>query len=147
MNKIILFILFIPLLFFSIYLGVTQYTNRKTNIDSNINTNLQTNPTATDNDAINEPTVSPALSQINLIVTSPESGTTVDARSITVSGTTKEKIDVVVNDIELTSGADGTFKVDVALDEGDNYISIVVYDQEGNVSEREILVTRAMSAN
>jgi hypothetical protein len=153
MKKIIPFILFIPLFFFSIYFGYRQYVNNKTNKGANTITNKNAN--SSPNSAITSvpsPTLAllPAptlavMSQINLIITSPESGSTVDGTSITVSGTTKPKIDVVVNDQELLSGADGSFNTSVTLDEGENYISIVAYDEDGNVAEREILIMRTMS--
>jgi hypothetical protein len=47
-----------------------------------------------------------------------------------------------VNDQELTSNADGSFSTTVLLDEGENYISVVAYDEVGNSAERELLVTR-----
>ena len=94
--------------------------------------------------SLSAPTLA-VMSQINLIITSPESGSTLDGTSVIVSGTTKPNIDVVVNDQELVSGADGSFKATIGLDEGENYISIVAYDEEGNVAEREILVMRTPS--
>jgi hypothetical protein len=164
MKKIIPFIVFIPLLFLSIYLGYTQYANRKANKGANINANMSGNKEANSNtntgakSNTNEPTQilpsiaptsspssSPAVSQINLVISTPESGIITDTSSIVVSGTTKPKIDIVVNDKDLVSGEDGSFNISVSLDEGDNYISIVAYDEEGNVAEREIMITRATS--
>lgn len=145
MKKIIPFILFIPLLFFSIYLGYTQYTHKQTNNSINLSVNKEMGSSKI-NTATPIPTSPPIVeSKINLVITSPESGTTVDGVTITVKGSTKPSIDVVVNDKELVSGTDGSFEVVVPLDEGDNYISIVAFDEVGNVAEREIMITRTTS--
>jgi hypothetical protein len=85
------------------------------------------------------------VSQISLTLLSPDSGAVVDSSSIIVSGKTKSSISVVVNEQDTISTADGSFKATVTLDEGENYISIVAYDEDGNVAEREILITRATS--
>lgn len=149
MKKILPFLLFFSLILLSVYFGFSQSKNKKINISKNMSAKNNTNTSTHTNVTVTllptlvlSPSPTSSSSQINLIISSPQSGSTVDVNSITVNGTTKAKIAVVVNDSELTTGADGTFKVEVVLDEGDNYISIVAYDEEGNIAEREIMITR-----
>lgn len=145
MKKIIPFLLFLPLILFSIYLGFTQFQNKKTASTTVINTigsrQIQMfTPTDT-------PKTIPTLPSqtINLTISAPISGSTVDAVTIVVSGSTEPNATVVINDAEVTASVNGKFQTNVLLDEGDNYISIVAYNDFGNVAEREILVTRTVS--
>lgn len=141
MKKIIPFVLFLPLILFSIYLGFTQLKSR-TQTNSNKG-NFVPSPT------IIIPTSAEVITSvptsINLHITSPESGVQVDSTSIVVLGTTEKNIHVAINDQDLISNTDGSFKTSVLLDEGENYISIVAYDEGGNTTEREIMVTRLIS--
>ena len=153
MKKIIPFLLFISLLIFSIYLGFTQFKNNKgknniTNVSSNsveksirVPTNISTFSSPTPKQG----TTVVSTDQINLTISSPESGTVVDAATITISGSTQSSASIVINDSEIVANKDGSFQSSVSLDEGDNYISIVAYNDLGNVAEREIIVTRTIT--
>ena len=50
----------------------------------------------------------------------------------------------IVNETDVNPNRDGSFSMKVMLDEGENYISIVAYDDVGNSSEREIIMTRTI---
>ena len=150
MKKILPFLLFLPLVLFSIYLGFSQSKNKNISKNMSANSNVNTS-TNTNTNEVATPTTPPltpsqsstsSSSQINLIISSPQSGSTVDNTSVVVSGTTGSKVSVAVNDQELISNTDGTFKTTVLLDEGENYISVVAYDDAGNSAERELLVNR-----
>lgn len=142
MKKIVPFLLFIPLFFFVLLLVISQSREQKINKNASL-------PTQVANISSTIPTVSKvseteSSTQINLIISAPESGTTVDSSSVVVRGTTGKHVNVAINDQDLVSNTDGTFTATVLLDEGDNYISIVAYDDLGNSAEREIMVTRTI---
>ena len=147
MKKIISFFLFLSLILFSIYLGFTQSKNAVKNKNPEISSLAPIDvPEIVKNSQVVTPTPSILLSsQINLLISNPISGEEVDSASISVAGTTGKNVNVIVNDQELISNIDGTFRTTVLLDEGENYISIVAYDEEGNSAEREIMVTRTIS--
>lgn len=147
MKKIIPFFLFLPLIIFSVYLGFTQSKSPSKNKNPEVSSSLPTNvPRITKDVQFVTPTSTILLpSQINLLISNPISGVEVDSTSISVTGTTEKNVNVIVNDQELISNTDGTFKTTVLLDEGENYISIVAYDDLGNSAEREIMVTRTVS--
>lgn len=84
---------------------------------------------------------SPNSQEIPLEILSPKDQTTVSSDRITVSGKTKPKNDVVVNDQEIKADNNGYFSTQVTLDEGDNIIGIVAYDENGNYAEKEIIVS------
>lgn len=97
---------------------------------------ITTTPTNTPQRAVN--------AMIDLVVISPQSDTTVNGSSITVKGTVNPKAYLIINEYDITPGKDGSFEQRIALDEGENYISIVAYDDDGNSSERELLVVRTV---
>lgn len=155
MRKIIPFLLFIPLLVLSIYIGFTQFKNIKNNTIKNgvtINTSNGVEksiriPTDVPNFSTPTPkqgTANISTDQINLTISSPESGAIIDTNTVIISGSTQSNASVVINDVEIVANKDGSFKSSVPLDEGDNYISIVAYNDFGNVAEREIIVTRTI---
>lgn len=137
MKKIIPFLVFLPLLIFILLIVESQSKNK---IGTKI---MLPTPTSSSTPISNLNTTS-SVGQINLLISSPVSGVTVDSSSISVSGTTGSNINVVVNNQDLISNADGTFKTSVLLDEGENYISIVAYNDSGEVTEREILILRTV---
>lgn len=84
---------------------------------------------------------SPNYQEIPLEILSPKDQAFVSSDRITVSGKTKPKSDVVVNDQEIKADNNGNFSTQVTLDEGENIIGIVAYDENGNYAEKEIIVT------
>lgn len=90
-------------------------------------------------------TTSPVVNaDINLIITSPAAAATVSESSVTVKGTVNPRAHVIINEYDLTPGKDGSFEQLITLDEGENYISVVAYDDDGNSSERELLIVRTV---
>lgn len=147
MKKIIPFFLFIPLILVSIYLGFAQFKSTPRNKNPKVSFLSPTKipPISNIAQSVTPTTAAVLSSQINLLISSPISGAEVDSTSISVIGTTGKNVNVIVNEQELISNADGTFKATVLLDEGENYISIVAYDELGNSAEREIMITRTVS--
>ncbi len=94
-------------------------------------------PTAT-----SAPTIVPTSVQNNLplSISTPADGVTVTSSTITVKGKTGAKAEVAVNDAETTADANGNFSVQVTLDEGENFLYIVVNDADGNVTEKELTI-------
>ncbi|MBI5019028.1 hypothetical protein HZB58_02035 [Candidatus Gottesmanbacteria bacterium] len=80
---------------------------------------------------------------ISLTVSSPTNNTTTSSESISVKGKTVAGAEVFVNDVETRADASGNFSVTITLDEGENYILIVVNDALGNYSEKELTVIYA----
>lgn len=146
MKKIIPFLFFLPLVLLSLYLGFSQWKGAKPSITATNTARTDISPTQADVKAlpVREEAVN-VSTHINLVISSPESGSTTENSSVQVVGTAGKNITIMINDIELNTGANDEFKATVKLDEGDNYISIVAYDEEGNVAEREILITRSVS--
>ncbi len=149
MKKIAAFLLFPPLLIGVLFFSFSQYRN-KGSIKQGDNT-IQDGNTITPNVTITSspsPSTVPSVQrtdEINLTISSPESGITVDTNAVTVSGSTEPSASVAINDGEVTASKDGSFKTIVSLDEGENYISVVAYNEQGNVAERELLVMRTVS--
>jgi hypothetical protein len=86
------------------------------------------------------PTSLPDSSGLSLSITSPISNATVSGTQIIVKGKTAPKADVFINEAETKADASGNFQATVALDEGDNIISISANDASGNYAEQEITV-------
>lgn len=80
---------------------------------------------------------------ISLTVSSPANNTTTSSESITVKGKTVAGAEVFVNDVETRADASGNFSVTITLDEGENYILVVVNDALGNYSEKELTIIYA----
>lgn len=87
-------------------------------------------------------TVAP-VEEIHLTILSPTDGSTLTSPSIKVSGITGPNADVFVNDTETRANSNGNFSVNLVLDEGDNTISVMANDNNGNYADKEITVTYA----
>ena len=81
---------------------------------------------------------------LDLVINEPISGTEVQKSSITIKGQVNPNAYVIVNETDVTLRGNGEFVQQVTLDEGENYISIVAYDDEGNATERELLIIRTI---
>lgn len=81
---------------------------------------------------------------LDLVINEPISGTEVQKSSITIKGQVNPNAHVIVNETDVTLRGNGEFVQQVTLDEGENYISIVAYDDEGNAAERELLIIRTI---
>jgi hypothetical protein len=87
------------------------------------------------------PTIDVAKNQITLKITQPTNNATVTNPNVVVRGITSPRADVAVNEKEVVAGVDGSFSVTLILDEGDNYISVVATDVDGNAAEAELNIT------
>lgn len=101
------------------------------------------NQTATNAQKI-VPDTSSSSKSLDLVINEPISGTEVQKSSITIKGQVNPKAHLIVNETDVTLGANGEFAQQVTLDEGENYISVVAYDDEGNATERELLIIRTI---
>jgi hypothetical protein len=81
------------------------------------------------------------VSEITLSVISPLSGTSVTSANVAIKGKTLPKAEVFANEAESVADGNGNFSLTVALDEGENSIIVTAIDSDGNVAEKEILVT------
>lgn len=77
---------------------------------------------------------------INLEILSPQSKAILSESKLVVLGQTSPGAEVMLNEYELIAGANGAFSQTINLEEGENYIIIVVNDEDGNFMEKELLV-------
>lgn len=82
----------------------------------------------------------PEESSIPLTITSPTQ-TTVQTKTIKLTGKTLPSAEVFVNDSALIANSEGIFSISLTLDEGENVIVIDANDTEGNYAEKEITIT------
>lgn len=75
-----------------------------------------------------------------LEIESPVNGAIVNQPTITVRGKTLPQAEVFVNDLQLKAKSDGSFSTPISLDEGENTLTIVANDNQGNYIEKEIVV-------
>lgn len=78
--------------------------------------------------------------KIFLQIYEPKNNITVANQVITVMGKTVPVGFVFVNDQEFKADSNGNFSTTVLLDEGENYLLVVVSDDLGNSIEKDILV-------
>ncbi|KKP61583.1 MAG: hypothetical protein UR56_C0009G0004 [Candidatus Roizmanbacteria bacterium GW2011_GWC2_34_23] len=93
--------------------------------------------------AINLPTDSVKKTineKIFLQVDEPKNNITVNNPIINISGKTIPNAYIFINEQELKADANGRFESATTLEEGENYILIVVSDDLGNSAEKDILV-------
>jgi hypothetical protein len=150
MKKIALLPILIVLTAATLFIAISNYQSPKETRVKPTTTNLplqKSEELAEEKSTSNTPTSAPQSvvnATLDLVIMSPQSDTTVNATSITVKGTVNPKAYVIINEYDITPGKDGSFEQKIALDEGENYISIVAYDDDGNSSERELLVVRTV---
>ena len=85
-----------------------------------------------------EPTI--VSEKIFLLVDEPKNNTTVNNPIINISGKTIANAYIFINEQELKADINGNFASATTLEEGENYILIVVSDDLGNSVEKDILV-------
>lgn len=88
----------------------------------------------------NKATPAPAK-EISLDVTQPANNSTVASARITLKGKTVPKAEVFVNEYDLKADVSGNFSYTLTLDEGENIIIVMANDENGNVAEKELIVT------
>lgn len=77
---------------------------------------------------------------IPLQIDSPQNGSTVNSSPITIRGKTVALATVQINEKEIKADNEGNFSTSIAIDEGENNISIVANDQDGNYAEQDLTV-------
>lgn len=99
---------------------------------------------------VSQETVSPttpspasAAANLNLVISSPQDGATVAAPVIQVAGKTAPLAEMTVNDKDIKADQNGNFSVNIDLDEGENIISVVANDTDGNYVEKDVTITLA----
>lgn len=80
------------------------------------------------------------LKAIFLQVNEPKNNITVANQAITIIGKTIPNGFVFVNNQEFKADSNGNFSTTVILEEGENYILVVVSDDYGNSAEKDIVV-------
>ncbi len=93
------------------------------------------------------PTPTPVINQIKLTITTPLDKAIVKTNKLTVKGSTVPAAEVSINDLDVTADTKGNFSGTITLDEGDNPISIMAVDENGNYSETELTITYEISYN
>lgn len=78
--------------------------------------------------------------KVFLQMSEPKDSITVTNQAITIKGKTISNGFVFVNDQEFKADSNGNFSTTVILEEGENYILVVVSDDYGNSIEKDILV-------
>jgi len=79
--------------------------------------------------------------EISLTVSQPQNNAVVSTPTIQVTGKTLPGIDVSINEKDVKADSQGNFSASLSLDEGDNIVSVLAVDQNGNSSEKELTVT------
>ena len=80
------------------------------------------------------------LEKIFLQINEPKDNMTVNNQAVTVIGKTISNGFIFVNDQEFKADSNGSFSTTVILDEGENYILVVVSDEYGNSLEKDIVI-------
>ena len=135
MKKGLLFLV----LFFLIFVGVYLYKKSPRLVPEK---NLFQNQTPVSPSTEKEKKLPTAEVSQELIleVNQPKDKSTVNSSTITVSGKTSPGADVFINDKELKADSQGEFDTTLNLDEGENIITVVASDGQGNFSEKELTV-------
>lgn len=140
MRKQLLFFILVLLIIAGLYL----YKYKK-NLPLPIKTSSQNQtPTATHplEEKKEEPTiVEETVRELTLEIYEPKDRSVVNHPNLTLKGKTAAMADVFVNEKELKADSQGNFSAPLNLDEGENIITIVASDNEGNYAEKELMVT------
>ncbi len=130
---IIMFLIFI----YSYYQKRNPVINKIFNLQkeqNNKSNGVTVQPTSLQQKTIND------LKEIFLQVDEPKNNITVANQAITITGKTIPNGFVFVNDQEFKADSKGNFSTTVILEEGENYILVVVSDDLGNSAEKDIVV-------
>jgi hypothetical protein len=134
MKKIIFFILIIVLVG-----GIIFFTKNKSLVKNQLsNGNIFQ---STENNQVNLPTEQPVASGINLEILEPKANSIVNNQTIKIIGKTTPLAEVYINDKETKADSLGNFSLNYNLDEGENVLTIIANDENGNYAEKEIVIT------
>lgn len=78
---------------------------------------------------------------ITIEVYEPKDGQVVKNSNLTVKGKTAPLAEIFINEKELKADNQGNFNTSLFLDEGENIITVVASDEQGNYAEKELTVT------
>ena len=103
---------------------------------------ISVTPSISQEESANQQTQTTASTslEISLTISEPLDNEIINTSVVTVKGTTLPNASVFVNDKELKADAKGAFSTSVSLDEGENILSIVANDENGNFVEKELTV-------
>lgn len=76
-----------------------------------------------------------------LSISSPANNTIVTSSQILIRGKTAPGAEVFINEKEVVADNSGNFSTAYSLDEGENLIIVTANDSEGNMAEKELVVT------
>ncbi len=122
---------------FVVALGVFLFTSQSKTKEFNLEATQYKAPTQVDQADAATGSASPAAQESNLKLTvaSPEDNAYVNTNSIKIAGATKTGTTVTITggakDIASDTNSDGSFALDVPLKEGENNLTITVFDQSG----------------
>jgi len=84
----------------------------------------------------------PALPQLNLVITSPEDNSIINKEKVNISGKTSLQATLVITYEEgekiIETDEDGNFNTEITLAGGANEIIIYAYDKEGNEASKTL---------
>lgn len=90
--------------------------------------------------ASGQSTSATVANELFLSVSTPLDGATVTTTTVAVRGMTAPRADVFINELEIRADAAGNFSGTLTLDEGENFIIVMVNDESGNVAEKYLTV-------
>ena len=75
-------------------------------------------------------------------ITNPEEGITISGlqNQVAIEGKTEENAKLTINDRLVIIGPEGNFHYQVSLQEGDNIFTLIVQDEAGNQTEKELKI-------
>ena len=79
-------------------------------------------------------------SSITLTIDTPQNGETVNSSKVNIKGKTSANAEVYVNEMDSKADASGNFSVTYTLEEGENYLIVGANDDEGNMTEQELML-------
>jgi hypothetical protein len=134
-------IIVVALILLVVFVGIQQRRAarlKKTQTSAHISPTISIQPTSSTQK-------NPDISEIPLTVTTPPNGQTVNSPNIVIKGTTVANAEVLINDTNATADENGNFESSLLLSPGENDITIVANDENGNYAEKTISVTLNVS--
>lgn len=133
------------LLVILVVLGGAWYLGRKQNqnptpANNEMPVNQQNTQLSTNEGNVSDRT-DVSKNQISLTVSEPVDGQTTTSSSIIVKVKTVPNADVSVNDIDLKADAQGNFSTSLTLDDGENDITVVAVNDQGQSAEKDLTIT------
>lgn len=86
-------------------------------------------------------TLASTQQQMELSVSDPGDGAIVTSPQLLVRGKTVPNAEIFINEKDTTADENGNFSTTLTLDEGENLIIVTANDADGNIAEKEMVVT------